>query len=167
MPTKQGSGSKPPPKEKASKKAKSLVCKVCEDEVTDQSKTKDSIFCEGMCDGWIHNYCAGLTTTALTTTAFLHFEASSEPFICPHCKLLTQGEQLSNMMQVMQVINALQLEIAELKLNNTSAPAIDIPYTEVLQTQVSTEPPRQETRPTTVKRSKAQRTANLMLWSTV
>ena len=143
MPTKQGSGSKPPPKEKASKKAKSLVCKVCEDEVTDQSKTKDSIFCEGMCDGWIHRYCAGLSTTA-----FLHFQASSEPFICPHCKLLTQGEQLSNMMQV---INALQLEIAELKLNNTSAPAIDIPYTEVLQTQVSTEPPRQETRPTTVK----------------
>ena len=91
MPTKQGSGSKPPPKEKASKKAKSLVCKVCEDEVTDQSKTKDSIFCEGMCDGWIHRYCAGLSTTA-----FLHFQASSEPFICPHCKLLTQAKANKN-----------------------------------------------------------------------
>ncbi len=102
-----------------------------------------------MCDGWIHRYCAGLSTTA-----FLHFQASSEPFICPHCKLLSQAKQLTNMMQV---INALQSEIAELKHNKISAD------TEVLQTQVSAEPPRQETRSITAK-STEDRKFNIVVY---
>ncbi len=65
----------------------------------------------------------------------------------------------------MQVISVLKSEIAKLKHNKISAPAINISYTEVLQTQVSTEPPRQETRSTiTVKSTDTACTFNIVVY---
>ncbi len=54
------------------------LCSVCEKQINDESE--ESIFCEGICKGWLHRICAGISKTA--------FKAASESdsdYYCHYC----------------------------------------------------------------------------------
>ena len=61
----------------ASKDSQSL-CSVCEKPIND--KTEDSIFCEGICKGWMYRTCAGLSKTAFNAVS-----ESDDDFFCHYC----------------------------------------------------------------------------------
>ena len=102
--------------DKASSKKKRAVCKclICDDDIIDQNEQcegQDSIFCDGLCQGWLHRRCAGLTKKA-----FLLCSESSKPFKCPHCQLRTQEKEL---LELKSVVEVLRVELS--KLSHTNA----------------------------------------------
>ena len=106
--TRAGQASAKNPKETDTQE--NSLCVICDEIILDQSDQvdgQDAIYCEGKCDGWLHRHCAGLSKTNFKIIMDL-----SKPFVCPHCKLETQGKELSDLKNL---VTALQVEISELK----------------------------------------------------
>ena len=58
-------------------------CGICLQPVIDNSESEDghdAIFCEGMCQCWLHRGCIGLSKSW-----FDHFVSTSDKFLCCHC----------------------------------------------------------------------------------
>ncbi len=53
-------------------------CSVCEKTIEDESE--DSIFCEGICNDWMHRTCAGLSKVAFKAAS-----ESEDKFHCHYC----------------------------------------------------------------------------------
>lgn len=65
---------------------------------------QDSIECDWECATWIHRQCAGLSKEAFEAAS-----KSSDPFICPKCRLLKQEKELS---ELRSALSKLQLEVS-------------------------------------------------------
>ena len=68
------------------------ICPICEDPVDDSSNAcdgHDAVFCNGVCQEWLHRRCAGLSKKAL-----LIVSSSKCPFYCPHCRLSHLNDDL-------------------------------------------------------------------------
>lgn len=93
-------------------------CLVCEKVIKDPTTTakgQDSVFCEGICQGWIHRHCAGLSRPLFTAIV-----KSDNPFLCLYCSSAKINE-------LMKTINDLENEVQSLKSQHTgSAPYADI-----------------------------------------
>ena len=57
-------------------------CRICQDVINEpnESDGDDSVHCNGLCDGWIHRRCAGLSLAR-----FEEISKSDDPFFCPSC----------------------------------------------------------------------------------
>ena len=78
-------------KSKSKVSAKPSCC-VCEKLIIEQTRTKkgqDAIFCEGTCQSWMHRVCTGLSLKA-----FKAYDGSSKPYICPHCMIESQNNEI-------------------------------------------------------------------------
>ena len=72
-----------------------VLCPLCEEEIVDEStstKGQDSIFCEGLCNAWLHRACAGLSKCAFSTVS-----QSKDKFLCPHCMLVHCQQELHDL----------------------------------------------------------------------
>uniref|UniRef100_A0A1X7TNR6 PHD-type domain-containing protein n=1 Tax=Amphimedon queenslandica TaxID=400682 RepID=A0A1X7TNR6_AMPQE len=83
----------------------SCFCPICDDLIEDE--TQQSIFCEGICNTWLHRCCAGLSKAA-----FSGLEGSAEKFYCPHCRLQDQADEISSLKEALA---SLQRDVAALQ----------------------------------------------------
>ena len=89
-------------------------CSVCLEEIVEPNGKKegqDAIYCDGVCQAWLHRKCAGLPKDR-----FKLVSESNDRFYCPHCRLELQRDEISH----------LKVAVAELsseltKLRNTLA----------------------------------------------
>ena len=69
------------------------ICDICCNEVIEtETNTEDALFCEGVCQKWIHRRCAGVTRE--------HFEKlskSDDPWYCPCCTVVSQNKQIDSL----------------------------------------------------------------------
>ena len=72
----------------------------------------ESIFCEGVCQGWMHRTCIGLSKKAFQST-----KESPEPCLCHYCSSVAQQSEIQ---QLKATVSALQAEIESLKCNSSS-----------------------------------------------
>ena len=73
------------------------VCPICLDTIidaSDKSDGQDSVYCDGLCKGWIHRRCAGLSVAAFST---ISSSSNSDPFFCPHCRLECQNQEIASL----------------------------------------------------------------------
>jgi len=85
-------------------------CLVCQENIIDSDETnagQDSIMCEGLCKGWLHRTCCGLTRES-----FEALKHSDGPFKCYQCQLEAQEMKISSLEAVVDV---LQTELLQLK----------------------------------------------------
>ena len=65
-------------------------CCICEKLIDDD--TEDSIFCDGICKGWMHRTC-----TYLSRAAFENAKASSSEYLCHYCSSQCLREEISTL----------------------------------------------------------------------
>ena len=68
------------------------ICPICDDVIEDllpKTKGQDSVFCDSVCNTWLHRGCAGLSKPA-----FKKIVASNDPFYCPHCSLAQHKNEI-------------------------------------------------------------------------
>ena len=97
---------------KCSKKRRdkgTFVCPVCLENIVEGTKIKpgqDAVYCEGICDTWLHRKCAGLPKSIFTNLD------KNVPYFCPHCQLHTQETEI---VSLKNTIEKLTKTIDELK----------------------------------------------------
>ena len=115
-----------PSKNSKKKKEKGIfICPICLENIVEATKTRqgqDSIFCEGSCSTWLHRKCAGLSRTA-----FIKIDKNL-PYVCPHCKLQTQENEIKSLKNtvdmLIKTIDELKVKLEPLAVSkNTSLPA--------------------------------------------
>ena len=88
------------------------TCPICCEVVNDCAKGKsngdESIFCDGMCQDWLHRQCAGLSKAA-----FLYASKSVDLFFCPCCINKQQSNEISLLKQELRTLSS---NISSLKL---------------------------------------------------
>ena len=147
-------------------------CLVCQENIIDSDETnagQDSIMCEGLCKGWLHRTCCGLTRES-----FEALKHSDGPFKCYQCQLEAQETKISSLEAVVDV---LQTELLQLKstIGKTDNPpqAISLssplpqtrPPTYASTTRNHTQP-RQSKQPSrTARRPKFERKFNVVVYS--
>ena len=92
------------------RKRGTCVCPICNETIVDTTKNKkghDAIFCEGICDSWLHRRCAGLSQPAFT-----ELQNSAESFVCLHCQLKLCKSEISNLWRT---VHSLQDSVARLE----------------------------------------------------
>ena len=85
-------------------------CAICLKDIvdrSDKSNGEDSIFCEGMCQRWLHHTCAGLTDPA-----FDLIRKSNDKFYCYQCFVITHYQQVQ---ELRDSIDLLSKEVSSLK----------------------------------------------------
>ena len=95
---------------KASLGKRLVTCPVCLDpilEPTDKTNGQQAIFCESICNSWLHRQCAGLSEVL-----FNKYAKSEGPFYCPHCRLIAQDSQLQ---ELKTIVDGLAKEVISLK----------------------------------------------------
>ena len=99
------------------------MCSICLDPIVDASDDhdgQDSIYCEGLCDGWIHRRCAGLSVRAFNQL-LVDPNKKSTSFHCPHCRLL----QLSNeVVELKETVSKISSTLENLQQCCTPLPII-------------------------------------------
>lgn len=67
--------------DRASTPQRPVICCVCEKAFQDKGKkSQDSVFCEGLCQSWMHRVCAGLSTPNFKLLC-----SSPKPYLCNYC----------------------------------------------------------------------------------
>ena len=67
-----------------------VKCAVCEQRVIEGKD--QALFCEGLCNGWYHRYCAGVSVPH-----FQRLSTSSEPFFCAECYQARCSDEIDEM----------------------------------------------------------------------
>ena len=101
------------------------VCPICNETILNTTKTKkghDAIFCEGVCDSWLHRRCAGLSQPS-----FVELQNSTESFHCPHCQLRLCRSEISNLWQT---INSLKDSVTRLESKLVNSQPVPVPSVE-------------------------------------
>ena len=113
--------------------AVACLCKICDDAIVEpggKRKRDDSIFCNGICNGWIHRQCAGLSRTRFI--AFVGSDDSVE-FVCPTCRTSHLEAKVSDLQQEVSSCKSLlavvQAEVNSLKASGvaTCSPSANVP----------------------------------------
>jgi len=60
----------------------------------------EAVFCEGDCQGWIHRKYAGITHPV-----FEKLSSESTPYLCPHCILSKQYNEISTLKETIKTLN--------------------------------------------------------------
>lgn len=106
----------------------SFTCPICCDIIIDNKDGAgdDSIYCEGLCDTWIHRRCAGLSTSAFKTINE-DPDKANKPYKCPHCCLVSLSKEVvilsSTVHGLSQKIEFLQRSLSLDPMNNTDPPS--------------------------------------------
>ena len=83
-------------------KGTKYICPICMEVIKENTSKRngdDAIFCENMCNAWLHRQCAGLSKPA-----FDALTVSENPFYCPHCRLLNYESQLSDLKESIKLL---------------------------------------------------------------
>ena len=91
-------------------KDRPVICPVCLNPILVASDTREgqqSIFCESICNSWLHRQCAGLSEPL-----FNKYATIEDPFYCPHCRLITQDSRLQ---ELKATVESLAKEVMALK----------------------------------------------------
>ena len=78
---------------KKTPKKKKCNCPICDKVITDQDgqrKGHDAVFCDGVCQEWLHRVCAGLPKKV-----FLEIKDSVEPSYCLNCTNRRQEKEIA------------------------------------------------------------------------
>lgn len=143
------------------------LCPVCLDTIIDAKdgqEGQDSVCCEGVCNGWIHRRCAGLSLAAF---AVISSSSNSQPFYCPNCRLDRQSQEIADLkatiQQISESVQRLQPnQTAKLKLPVVpQAIQVGASYAAVAATPVSISPP---TTTHVVQRLRPDRRFNLVIY---
>ena len=59
--------------------------------ITMVAKKVMTVFCDGVCQEWLHRQCAGLSKAAFESVS----NSGSHPFHCPHCIITQQSKEIS------------------------------------------------------------------------
>ena len=76
-------------------------------EASDTREGQQAIFCESICNSWLHRQCAGLSEAL-----FNKYATIEDPFYCPHCQLISQDSQLQ---ELKATVESLAKEVMALK----------------------------------------------------
>ena len=78
----------------------------------------DAIFCEGKCNSWIHRMCVGLSLKA-----YQELSDDDSPYLCPHCKITQQADEIEELKKVVSSLttnlNSIKEELLKAKNNTT------------------------------------------------
>ena len=87
-----------------------FYCGICEEVINEPNDLDgdDSIFGNGVCNGWIHRCCAGLSTAR-----FKEITKSDDPFFCPNCYAIDQRKEIKTLKSALTL---LQSELGALKI---------------------------------------------------
>ena len=89
----------------SSSSSTAAICAVCEQRIEDGKD--QALFCEGVCQQWLHRYCAGVPVSWFATLS-----KSAAPFQCYSCSHKSQAEVVE---KLFSSISSLQAEVSELK----------------------------------------------------
>ena len=76
------------------------ICQVCEAPIVEYSATsegEEAVFCEGLCNAWIHRKCSGLTSGLFDIVS-----ESNEPFRCCYCMLTHQRNEINTLKSLVE-----------------------------------------------------------------
>ena len=126
MPTKKRSNPvhNTPPKTSEKKKKEEEICIICdsailEDNEDDEEQTGDeAIFCEGLCQGWLHRRCAGLTNAF-----FQKFIKTNKKFLCVFCLLF---EQVSLVEELKEDVKDLKSKLSEVPPSSANTDQVSL-----------------------------------------
>ena len=60
---------------------------------------EEAIYCEGVCSGWLHRHCAGLSVSQ-----FAHMSTGTESFYCVYCTLQQQALEIKELKKTVQTL---------------------------------------------------------------
>ena len=106
--------SKNPHKSTGVNKHPRSLCSVCEKPINDE--TEDSIFCDGICKGWMHRICAGLSKTAFNAAS-----ESDDNFFCQYCSSKCMRDEIK---ALKQKIVSLEASLRQHSTNDSQAPTL-------------------------------------------
>ena len=92
-----------PPKKKHETVMRGTCCACCQA----IRATDKALFCTGACQKWLHHYCASITVQQYKATT-----DENCPFLCPCC---CREQQQNEINELQNTVEALKLEICELK----------------------------------------------------
>ena len=93
------------------------VCPICAEPIVDEDEdgcAQDALFCEGVCQRWLHRWCAGVTSER-----YVVLSSIEDPFHCPSCTVAGQQAaitaQQADIACLRECVNALTDEVRALK----------------------------------------------------
>jgi len=101
----------PPKRNAKGGKTSEADCLICEDpilEADEHCAGEDALFCEGNCQGWLHRRCAGVTRPA-----FDRLGESDKPYLCSHCMLVNQSNEISKLSTIINDLNSAIVSLTE------------------------------------------------------
>ena len=117
-------------------KSSVTICPICEDVIKDpspKSSGQDAVFCEGICNTWIHRRCAGLSKTLFTAIS-----KSDDAFCCPHCRLDSQSSELISLRKDFVALSAQLSDLRSLLSSQAVSPPVPSTTTESVFKQAPT-----------------------------
>lgn len=110
------------------------ICPICEDVIRERKgKTagEDAVYCDGLCDAWLHRRCAGLSKAA-----FQQVTAAPKQtlFYCPHCRISNLEKEILSLKSSVDVLAKETLNHAKESSESVSKLRADL---EVVQSAVT------------------------------
>lgn len=116
-PTKQGKKSKDGDPFVTQNRSDGSICSICDEiilePIEEEQMGHDAVYCEGICQCWLHRKCAGLSKQTFDALG-----ESDDPYHCTHCTLIAQQKEISDLKEQVKSLSS-QLE----NLTNKSVPA--------------------------------------------
>ena len=98
-------------------------CRICQDVIKELNEDggEDSVQCNGLCDGWIHRRCAGLSLAR-----FEEISTSNDPFYCPSCCAARNRVEIHSLKSALASLTS---EVNDLKtaLSQIASQTVDLP----------------------------------------
>lgn len=61
----------------------------------------DAIYCDGLCNAWLHRGCAGLSGAVFKSVIAA---PKQTPFYCPHCRIFQMEKEISSLKSVVDTL---------------------------------------------------------------
>ena len=139
--------------------ANDVECLICDNAILEPGENTDghdAVFCEGDCQGWIHRHCA-----SLTRPAFEKLLSESTAYLCPHCTLAKQCNEIN---ALKETIKNLTQKLDKLECNQ-SKQTIQPKTTQQQQPMISSnQPTGPKTQPKTIQQWSPDRRCNVVFY---
>ena len=94
------------------------LCPICMEPIVDEGGagcTQDALYFEGVCQCWLHCWCAGVTRER-----YVALSSTEDPFLCPSCVVAGQkvaiSAQQADIACLRECVNSLTDEVRSLKV---------------------------------------------------